>query len=180
MTKLSVDQALLKAQSHMEEAQKLYKAILQSEPNNLQAQKRLAYLTESIQPSATQGPPQEMLDQLVTLYNRGQLEQLIDLALAIIEEYPEAVLVWNILGVANKRLDKTQQALNSFKKVTELNPNYADGFNNLGVCLKGLGVLDKAIKAFQFRQQEREAITSCRGSEECDAHSFTLNSRARL
>ena len=42
MAKLSVDQALLKAQSHMEEAKKLYTAIMQSEPNNLQAQKRLA------------------------------------------------------------------------------------------------------------------------------------------
>ncbi|MDC0869697.1 tetratricopeptide repeat protein, partial [Paracoccaceae bacterium] len=46
-------------------------------------------------------------------------------------------------------LDKTQQALNSFKKVTELNPNYADGFNNLGVCLKGLGNLDEAIEVFR-------------------------------
>ena len=65
MTKLSVDQALLKAQSHIEEAQKLYKAILQSEPNNLQAQKGLAALNTTEQPDASDGPPQEALDQLL-------------------------------------------------------------------------------------------------------------------
>ena len=35
-----------------------------------------------------------------------------------------------------------------FKKVTELNPTYANGFNNLGIVLQELGKVEDAIKAY--------------------------------
>ena len=49
---------------------------------------------------------------------------------------------------ANKGLGRVQAASDAFKKVTDLNPTYADGFSNLGVSLQEQGKL--------------EAIASCK------------------
>jgi len=153
VAKLSVDKALLKAKSHakkgeIEEAQKLYQAVLQAFPKNKRAQQGLAALSKPKQPAATQGPPQETINQLLNLYNQGQLTTAIEQANTLTAQYPETFIVWNILGAAHNGLGETFEASEAFKKVTVLNPNYADGFNNLGVTLKDQGKLEEAIEAY--------------------------------
>ena len=153
MAKLSVGQALLKAKSHgkkgeIEEAQKLYQAVLQAFPKNKRAQQGLAALNKPKQPATTQGPLQETINQLVNLYNQGQLTAVVEQAEALTEQYPKAFIIWNVLGAAHKGLGKTFEASEAFKKVTELNPTYADGFNNLGVTLQDQGKLEQAIEAY--------------------------------
>jgi tetratricopeptide (TPR) repeat protein len=108
-----VDQALLKAKSHakkgeIEEAQKLYQAVLQAFPKNKRAQQGLAALNKPKQPAATQGPPQDTINQLINLYNQGQLAAVVEQAQALTEQYPEAFIIWNILGAANKGLGRVQ------------------------------------------------------------------------
>ncbi|MDA8741129.1 tetratricopeptide repeat protein [Rhodobacteraceae bacterium] len=153
MAKLSVDKAILKAKSHAKkgeiaEAQKLYQAVLQAFPKNKRAQQGLAALNKPKQPTATQGPPQDKINQLINLYNQGQLTAVVEQAQALTEQYPEAFMIWNILGAANNGLGRVQAASEAFKKVTELNPAYADGFNNLGITLKNQGKLDEAIASY--------------------------------
>ena len=46
-------------------------------------------------------------------------------------------------------LRKIEQASEVFRKVTELNPNYADGYNNLGVALKDQGKFEKAVNTYK-------------------------------
>ena len=133
MAKLSVNQALLKAKSYvkkgkMQEAQKLYQIVLQAFPKNKQAQQGLDALNKSKQSVATRRLPQETVNQLLNLYNQGQLAAVVEQAQALIGQYPEAFIIWNILGAANKGLGRVQAASEAFKKVTELNPTYADGF----------------------------------------------------
>ncbi|MED7679542.1 tetratricopeptide repeat protein [Rhodobacteraceae bacterium IMCC15231] len=152
MAKLSVDQALLKAKSHAKkgeigEAQKLYQAVLQAFPKNKRAQQGLTTLNKPKQPATAQGPPQDTINQLINLYNQGQLGAVVEQAQALTQQYPEAFIIWNILGAANKGLGRVQAASEAFKKVTELNPNYADGFSNLGVTLQEQGKLEEAIEA---------------------------------
>jgi len=153
MAKLSVDKALLKAKSHakkgeFEEAQKLYQTVLQAFPKNKRAQKGLAALNKPKQPAATQGPPQDTINQLVNLYNQGQLIVAVEQAQALKEQYPGAFIIWNILGAAYKGLGSILEASEAFKKVTELNPTYADGHNNYGVTLQDQGKLDEAITSY--------------------------------
>jgi tetratricopeptide (TPR) repeat protein len=153
MAKLSVDKALLKAKSHakkgeFEEAQKLYQTVLQAFPKNKRAQKGLAALNKPKQPAATQGPPQDTINQLVNLYNQGQLIVAVEQAQALKEQYPGAFIIWNILGAAYKGLGSILEASEAFKKVTELNPTYADGHNNYGVTLQEQGKLDEAITSY--------------------------------
>ena len=153
LAKLSVDQALLKAKAHarkgeIEEAKKLYQTVLQAFPKNKRAQQGLAALNKPKQPATTQSPPQETINQLINLYNQGQLGAVVEQAQALTVQYPDAFIIWNILGAANKGLSRGQAASVAFKKVTELNPTYADGFSNLGVTLQEQGKLDEAIEAF--------------------------------
>ena len=153
MAKISVNQALLKAKSHakkgnIEEAQELYQAVLQAFPKNKRAQRGLAALNKPKQPAATQGPPQDTINQLINLYNQGQLGVVVEQTQALTEQYPETFIVWNILGAANKGLGRFQAACEAFKKVTELNPTHAGGLNNLGVTLQDQGNLDDAIASY--------------------------------
>ena len=88
MAKLSVDQALLKAKSYakkgeLEEAKKLYQAVLQAFPKNKRAQQGLAALNKPRQPAATQSPPQETINQLLNLYNQGQFLTVVEQAQAL-------------------------------------------------------------------------------------------------
>jgi TolA-binding protein len=82
LAQLSVDQALLKAKSHakkgeIEEAQKLYETVLQAFPKNKRAQQGLAALNKPKKSTATQSPTQEVINQLINLYNKGQLVAVI-------------------------------------------------------------------------------------------------------
>ena len=76
-----------------------------------------------------QHPPQELIDQLINQYNQGQHEAMSEQAKALTEQYPHAFVIWNCLGVANLDLGRIEEASEAFEKVTELNPNYADGYN---------------------------------------------------
>jgi len=152
MKKLSVDKTLLKAKSlgkkgEIETAQKLYQIVLQAFPNNKRAQEGLAALNKPKQFTTTQGPPKDTINKLINHYNQGQLVVVVEQAQALTEQYPEAFIVWNILGAAYKGLGKTYEASKAFEKVTELNPTYADGFSNLGATLQDQGKLNEAIEA---------------------------------
>jgi tetratricopeptide (TPR) repeat protein len=153
MKKLSVDQALLKAKFHtkngeFEDAQKLYQVVLLAFPKNKRAQRGLVALNKSKKPATTKGPPQETINQLVNSYNQGQLLAAKEQAQKLLEQYPEDFFVWNILGAVHKASGKTFEASQAFKKVTELNPNYADGHSNFGITLKEQGKLAEAIKEY--------------------------------
>lgn len=90
---------------------------------------------------------QEAEYALRALYDQGQLAQVIAQAGLHIKRYPDAFVIWNILGAAYKGLGKIKEAADVFEKVTQLSPNYADGYGNLGVTLRQQGKLEEAIVA---------------------------------
>ena len=103
MAKLFVDQTLSKAKSYArkgetEEAQKLYLNVLQAFPKNERAQKGLNALNKPKLLNSTQSPPQETIDQLIALYNQGQLAAVVEQAQALTRQYPTAPVIWNFLG----------------------------------------------------------------------------------
>jgi tetratricopeptide (TPR) repeat protein len=151
--KLSVDQALLKAKSHVRkgeaaEAQKLYQAVLETFPKNERARKGLEGLNKPQQLATFKGPAQDTINQLVNLYNQGQLSAALKQATVLTKQYPKDFMLWNVLGATNKGLGRNDEASEAFKKVTLLNPSYADGFNNLGVTLQDQGKLGEALAAY--------------------------------
>ena len=155
MVDLSLEQAFSQADYHVDrgelsEARKFYQAILSAVPDNERAQTALTALHKVQASTDMQSPPQEIINQLLNLYNLGNLEAVVEQANLLIEQYPEAFVVWNILGAANKGLGDLDKASQAFKKVTELSPNNAEGFNNLGTVLKGQEKLEDAIDSFKI------------------------------
>ena len=91
-------------------------------------------------------PPQKEIDQLKTLLGKGRFSVVFEHAESVILHYPNSFIIWNILGAAFMDLGSTEEAAEAFKKVIYLNPNYADGFSNLGVILKKQDKLEDAAK----------------------------------
>ena len=169
MAKLSVDQALLKAMSYnkkgkIEEAKQIYRDILSAFPENKRAQQGFAALNKFNQSPKMYGLPKEKLNQLANLYKQGRLEAVIKQGTQLIEQYPKAFIIWNIIGAANQSLGQLVDAYTAYSKATELNPNYADGFNNLGILLQNQGRVNDAItyyaKALAIRPDYVEALNN--------------------
>ena len=153
MTKLSVDQALSKAKSYtkkgeIEEAKKLYQSVLQAFPKNGRAQKGLDALNKPKQLNATQSPPQETINQLINLYNQGQLAAVVAQAQALTRQYPNALIIWNILGAAAAKTGQIDLAISALRRVIAIKPDHAEAYNNMGVVLKDQGKLEEAIEAY--------------------------------
>ena len=154
MAKLSVNQALSKAKSHEKkgeilEAQELYKEVLDAFPNNKKAKLMLANLDKSFRNGNVKKPPSNIINQLVALYNQGHLSLVIEHCQRFIGQFPDAFIIWNILGAANKGLGRVEEASKAFMKVVKLNPTYADGYNNLGVTLQEQGKFEGALMAYK-------------------------------
>ena len=151
MTVLTIDQALTKAESHksrgeLEDAKRLLEAVLQAFPKHVQARKDLA----SLKVLSEQGdPPKHVIDRLLNVYKAGQLSSVVEEAQALVKDFPEAFLIWNILGAAAAQLGMLEQARSAFQKVISLKPNYADAYNNLGNVLNELGEQEQAILSYQ-------------------------------
>ena len=154
LVKPSVDKALVKARSHLKrgetiEAEKLYKAILATFPKNKKAKEGLASLKIYLRSSDNKNAPQEIIENLVSFYNKGQLELVIKKAQEITKNYPETFIVWNILGIAAARTKKFDQAVYAFQRATSIRPEYSEGYYNMGNALKDQGNLEEAVIAYK-------------------------------
>jgi len=45
--------------------------------------------------------------------------------------------------------DELEVAINHHKKSVEINPDYAEGYNNLGIAFQKLGLFEEAIKNYK-------------------------------
>lgn len=109
-------------------------------------------------------PSKQILKQLLNQYKGGKFNDVIEQANILIKKFPEAFIVWNIMGAAYQSLGRSAEALRSFKKVTELNDSYAEGYNNLGAALRDQGEFDRSVVALQraifLRSSYAEALNN--------------------
>ena len=150
----SVEQSLMKAKSYankgdIAEAQKLYETILKNFSNNLRAQQGLASLKKYNLNQNRQSPPQEVVDQLVNLYNQGQFAMVAEQAEVLTKQYPTAILIWNILGASRSQIGMLEEAIDAYKKTISLKPDYAEAYSNMGVAYRNMGKPDEAIDAYK-------------------------------
>ena len=94
-------------------------------------------------------PPPQQTNALISLYNRGELEAAIRKANELIEQFPSAIVLYNILGAAYSKSGRNEEALESFAKAVKINPNYPDAHNNLGATLRILGRQAEAIQSYK-------------------------------
>lgn len=94
-------------------------------------------------------PPQQEINALISLYNSGRLELAIEKANALVEQFPGAIILYNILGAAHSKTGHKMEALESFTKAVKINPHYPDAHNNLGVTLRNFGRQEDAILSYK-------------------------------
>ncbi len=94
-------------------------------------------------------PPQVAVDQIIGLYNQGQLKQTVLLAESLSEQYPNEPILYDILGAAYIGLKNTDKTIESYKKALLLNPNHTDAYNNMGMALYDQGKFYEAVTSYQ-------------------------------
>jgi tetratricopeptide (TPR) repeat protein len=148
LNKLSLENAFFKAKYHEKkneylEAKKLYLGILNVFPLNVRAKERLGSLKKHLQ-----NPPQKEINQLVTYLEQEKLFNVVKRAENLIQSYPDAFLVYNILGLTLHRLQKLDEALLMFNKAFKINPDYADAYYNIGNIFQTENKLSESIKFY--------------------------------
>ena len=95
-------------------------------------------------------PEKEEIENLINLYNEGDIVNLINQSKFFLNKYPDSFILWNILGVAFS-LDKNTQnkAIEAYRKCISLKPDFPDVYNNLGVALQNQGSQDEALKIYK-------------------------------
>ena len=154
MTKLSVDRALRKAKSHerngqMDEAVKLYHSVLAVFPSNIRAKQGLAKLSQP-KPGTLVGknPSDETLNQLIALYNKGQIRTVTQECDRLTKEFPQSFLLWNLLGAANNAQGKLEEAIAAHNKALLIKPDFAEAHNNIGAAFQSQGKFEEASAAY--------------------------------
>ena len=154
MAKLSVERTLRKAISHerngqMDEARKCYDSILELFPGNIRAKQGLAKLSQPKPDTlAGENPSDEILHQLIALYNKGQIRSVIQECDRLTKEFPQSFLLWNLLGAANNAQGKLEEAIAAHNKALLIKPDFAEAHNNIGAAFQSQGKFEEASAAY--------------------------------
>ena len=163
--KLSIKKTLQQAiaahkEGKLQDAERLYRSILQSCPNHPEANQNLGVLDTN---------------KLIQLYQNGQYDDAKKLAQSLTERLPKYTFAWSILGAIFGQTGMHTEALNANKTAVILSPQDAQVHYNLGITLKELGRLDEAEASY------RQAIAL--QPENAQAHNnlgLTLEALGRL
>ena len=93
--------------------------------------------------------PQDQINVIIALFSSGKTQEAIDAIEALIKDYPNEPLLYNIGGVFYKQTGQLDEAIKKFEKALAINPDYAEAHNNLGVTLQNLGLMDKAVTSYE-------------------------------
>ena len=97
----------------------------------------------------SQLPPEEQINSLIALYSSGQIQKAFDAVEALIKDYPNEALFYNISGACYASLGHLDKAVRRYKEAIGINPSYAEAHNNLGITLQELGKMDEAVKSYE-------------------------------
>ena len=98
--------------------------------------------------SIKQDPPSDLIEQLVNLYNSGDLSGAIERAKVLAPQYSKAFDIWNIMGAAAAQLEQFDQAIIAFQKAREIRPDDAKVYNNMGSAYKMQEQFEEAANCY--------------------------------
>ena len=152
LAKISVDQALLKAKSHIkknqiQEAKKLYQDVLLVFPQNIRAQFGLNSIKKNKHHNLTKNQLDEKIKELINFFNQGKFGEVLGKAKSITEKYSDTYKAWNILGATYYQMGLLEEAKDAYKKCISIKPDYAEAYSNLGKILSVQDKLDEALHA---------------------------------
>ena len=145
----SVNKSLNKARKHIKtgnisEAERVYKSLLKKFPKNKRANDGLKAL-QLLRGGQPEQPLDTEVQNLVTLYERNQFEQVVEQAAALSQTFPKSAILYELRGAAHTGLSQHEAALRMLRKALLIDPNSANTNNNMGNILRSTGDLDAAI-----------------------------------
>ncbi|MDP6653657.1 MAG: tetratricopeptide repeat protein, partial [Gammaproteobacteria bacterium] len=99
--------------------------------------------------SDQKNPSNAEIDTLFAAYDAGNFQRSESICRQLLERYPESGFVLNMLGATQDASGRSTEALQSYEKAIEVEPGYADTYNNIGILLKRLGKHEEALARFQ-------------------------------
>ena len=118
-----VDSDLRKARSltkagRLAEAENIYLQILQKFPKNKKALDRIKTLANRpLANTLVSGePPNDQLQVLVKLYTQGQYQEALNKGSQLLEQFPNSINLYNIIGAASQGLGKLEEAIEATTK----------------------------------------------------------------
>jgi tetratricopeptide (TPR) repeat protein/2-polyprenyl-3-methyl-5-hydroxy-6-metoxy-1,4-benzoquinol methylase len=88
------------------------------------------------------------LDDLISLYNRGNLQGALVQGNTLAQQFPNSHALLNVLGATYSELGKYEEAITSYNKVLEIKPEFAEAHYNLANTLRELGSHEAAIASY--------------------------------
>ena len=104
----------------------------------------------SDEPQQPQDLNQEQLQNLLDLYNLGKFEELIEKSIVLEKEYPNSVILNNILGASYGEIGEFEKAIDCYKQALSSQPDSAETYNNLGNTMKEKGEIAAAINNYKL------------------------------
>ena len=94
------------------------------------------------------------LQQAISLYQAGQLQQAEQRCQQILRDFPQHADALHLLGVIACQVEDYKIATDLISQAVEIDsnqsqPQFAEMYNNLGNALLGQGNLEESIKAYQ-------------------------------
>ena len=108
-----------------------------------------------------QNPAENQIQHLIKLYNQGKLGEVFEQTSTLTKQYPNSLVLWNLVGASAAQTGKLDKAIDAFKKAISIKPDYAEAYYNMGIALQDQGKLDEAVsiynKALAIRPEYAEA-----------------------
>ena len=98
--------------------------------------------------SNPQEPPGDQFQSIVNLYTQGQYQEALTQASQVLNQFPNSINLYNIIGAANQSLGNLDDAIKAYKKSLSIKPDYAEAYYNMGIALQDKGKLHETIEAY--------------------------------
>ncbi len=101
---------------------------------------------------------QSEINNLLQLYQSGQLYLAEQKAKKLLDEFPQELILHNILGVSQEAQKKFKEAADSYRNALKIQPQFAEMHFNLGSVLYQLGDNQSSIQHYQKAIQIKKMI----------------------
>lgn len=104
------------------------------------------------QPSIPAPISDEVMQQLVAIYQSGTLQATQDKVDELFKQYPSHYMLFNFVGAVEANGGKIREAVGYYQKALQLNPNFAETHNNFGNALSIAKNPQQAVAGYHFAQ----------------------------
>ena len=90
------------------------------------------------------------LDLIISLFSNGKVQEALDQIDPLIKDNPNDAVLFNIRGACYAHIGEPIMAMKQYEKAIEMDSNYSEAYNNLGITFQELDELEKALENFEI------------------------------